>query len=94
MSQLKSDQAKLEHELANLEEIWQREKNIIKNIRQQQERLDELRVEMDIASRNADYEKMSKIQYGQIPELEKEHQCRIGEEQGRKPAVVAHQCHG
>ncbi|MCA8836945.1 MAG: AAA family ATPase [Proteobacteria bacterium] len=62
----------LQKEHADLEEIWMREKNLISTIRTQQAKLEELRVEMDAARRGANYEQMSRIQYGQIPELERE----------------------
>ena len=63
---------KLAREHADLEEIWKREKGLISAIREKQARLDELRVEMEAAKRSIDYEKMSRIQYGLIPELERD----------------------
>ncbi|MFA6321971.1 MAG: ATP-dependent chaperone ClpB [Candidatus Buchananbacteria bacterium] len=68
----------LEKELANLKEKsgqieihWQNEKNLIKKIQANKNRIDQLRNEADIAERKGELDKVAEIKYGQIPALEK-----------------------
>ena len=56
---------------ADLEEIWKAEKSEIQGSAGIKEQLDKLRIELEAAKRKSDFEKMSEIQYGKIPELEK-----------------------
>ncbi|HEU4456474.1 MAG TPA: AAA family ATPase, partial [Longimicrobium sp.] len=70
---------RLEGELANLRETssgmkaqWQSEKGVIAEIRAKKERLDELKVELDRASRTGDLNRAAELQYGTIPALQKE----------------------
>ncbi|MCC7186851.1 MAG: ATP-dependent chaperone ClpB [Acidobacteria bacterium] len=80
-----SDQAsrdrleKLEKELSTLKEEkirlsaqWQKEKGTIQVVRGKKEELERLRLEADQAQRSGDYAKASELQYGRIPELERE----------------------
>jgi ATP-dependent Clp protease ATP-binding subunit ClpB len=60
----------LEKEYADLEEVWKAEKASIQGAAQIQEELDRARTEMDLARRAQDLGRMSKLQYGTIPELE------------------------
>ncbi len=61
----------LEKEYANLNEIWQAEKALVKGSQQLKDELDKARIAYDKASREGDYETMSKLQYETIPQLEK-----------------------
>ena len=70
---------KIEEELANLREEsqaltarWQAEKEAIQAIRETKAKLDQARVELERAQRLTDLEQASRIQYGTIPELERE----------------------
>ncbi|HEX5726227.1 MAG TPA: ATP-dependent chaperone ClpB [Longimicrobiaceae bacterium] len=70
---------RLEEELANLRERssgmkarWQAEKEAIAGIRAKKERLDELKVELERAQRTGDLNRAAEIQYGEIPNLQKE----------------------
>jgi len=70
--------AKLEKELANLKEEydrlqaqWQQEKAAISGSTTLKEQLEQARLEYDAAVRAGDYTKASELQYGRIPELEK-----------------------
>jgi ATP-dependent Clp protease ATP-binding subunit ClpB len=71
--------ARLERELADLKETrtelaarWQQEKSAIQDVRAQRETLEQLRLEMERAQRAGDYAKASELQYGRIPELERQ----------------------
>ncbi|OGT48447.1 MAG: ATP-dependent chaperone ClpB [Gammaproteobacteria bacterium RIFCSPHIGHO2_12_FULL_38_11] len=62
---------KLEKEYADLEEIWKTEKANLQGSQKIKEELDKARMQLEQASRNSDLAKMSELQYGVIPELEK-----------------------
>ena len=61
-----------EKEFSDLEEIWNAEKAAVQGTTHIKEELERARVEMETASRARDYERMSELQYGRIPELEKQ----------------------
>src|SRR5947199_4040445 len=70
---------KLEKELAELKEKsdalkaeWQKEKAQITEQAKVKEQLDQLRTELERAQRRGELGKASEIQYGRIPELEKQ----------------------
>jgi ATP-dependent Clp protease ATP-binding subunit ClpB len=62
--------ARLEREYADLEEIWKAEKAMVAGAQHVKEELDHVRVEMEEAKRRGDWQKMSELQYGRIPQLE------------------------
>jgi len=77
---------KLEKELADLKEEknrlsahWTQEKEAIQAGRQMKETLEQLRHEIERAQRSGDYAKASELQYGRLPELERQ----IREQEGR-----------
>ncbi|HCT73251.1 ATP-dependent chaperone ClpB [Psychrobacter aquimaris] len=82
----------LEKEYADLNEIWQAEKALVKGSQQLKDELDKARIAYDKASREGDYETMSKLQYETIPQLERritesdlaEQKEQIGEGSGVK----------
>jgi ATP-dependent Clp protease ATP-binding subunit ClpB len=70
---------RIEEELAQLREksnamkaTWQAEKDQIARIRALKERIDELRIEADRATRTADLARAAEIQYGAVPQAERE----------------------
>ncbi len=62
----------LEREYADLDEIWSAEKAAVQGTQHIKEELDTLRIEMEVAHREGDLQRMSELQYGRIPELEKQ----------------------
>jgi ATP-dependent Clp protease ATP-binding subunit ClpB len=62
--------AKLEREYADLEEVWKAEKNQVLGAQHIKEELDRLKVEMEAAKRKGDWQKVSELQYGRVPQLE------------------------
>ncbi|MCX7120347.1 MAG: ATP-dependent chaperone ClpB [Gammaproteobacteria bacterium] len=62
---------KSEKEYADLEEIWKAEKANLQGAQKIKEELDKARMNMEVAARSSDLAKMSELQYGVIPELEK-----------------------
>ena len=71
----------LEKEYADLNEIWQAEKALVKGSQQLKDELDTARIAYDKASREGDYETMSKLQYETIPQLERRiHESDLAEQ--------------
>ncbi|MGP5406511.1 ATP-dependent chaperone ClpB [Psychrobacter celer] len=68
---LDSQIEELEKEYADLNEVWQAEKALVKGSQQLKDELDKARIAYDKASREGDYETMSKLQYETIPQLER-----------------------
>jgi len=71
--------ARLEKELADLKEErdrlanhWQQEKQAIQQLRKLKEEQESLRNEIERAQRAGDYQKASELQYGRVPQLEKQ----------------------
>ncbi len=62
----------LEKEYADLEEIWKAEKAALQGSANIKEQLEQARFAMETARRNSDLTKMSELQYGSIPELERQ----------------------
>jgi len=62
----------LEREYTDLEEVWKAEKATLQGATRVKEQLEQARLELEAAQRRQDYARMSEIQYGRIPELEKQ----------------------
>ncbi|MFO1418254.1 MAG: ATP-dependent chaperone ClpB [Methylotetracoccus sp.] len=62
----------LEREFADLEEIWKAEKSAVQGTAHIKERLEKARGEMEAARRAGDLTRMSELQYGEIPALERQ----------------------
>ncbi|RME32900.1 MAG: ATP-dependent chaperone ClpB [Gammaproteobacteria bacterium] len=62
----------LEREYSDLEEIWKAEKAALQGTHHIKEQLEEARRELEAARRAGDLQRMSELQYGRIPELERQ----------------------
>jgi len=62
----------LESEFADLEEVWKAEKAAMQGTTHIKEELERARLEFETAHRANDLARMSELQYGRIPELEKQ----------------------
>jgi ATP-dependent Clp protease ATP-binding subunit ClpB len=62
--------ARLEKEYADLEEIWKAEKAAVLGSQHIKEELEKVKLEMENAKRKGDWQKVSELQYGRIPQLE------------------------
>ncbi|EGF30751.1 ClpB protein [Oxalobacteraceae bacterium IMCC9480] len=60
-----------EREYADLEEIWRAEKAAVQGSQHIKEEIEEVRLQMDEATRKSDWKTVSELQYGKLPELEK-----------------------
>ncbi len=81
LQELEHNIGKLEKEYSDFEEVWKAEKASLQGSQQIKEQLDQARVEMEQARRAGDLAKMSELQYGRIPELEKQLQAADSTEQ-------------
>ena len=72
LEELKSDIESLERDFADLDEVWRREKHLHQGAQNLKESLDQARQELEVARRAGDLTRMSELQYGQIPALEKQ----------------------
>jgi ATP-dependent Clp protease ATP-binding subunit ClpB len=61
---------RLEREYADLDEVWKAEKAQVQGSQHIKEEVDKIRLEMEAAKRKGDWQKMSELQYGQLPQLE------------------------
>jgi ATP-dependent Clp protease ATP-binding subunit ClpB len=68
---LEADIAEVEKDYADLEEIWKAEKASVEGAATIRTDLDQARTELEAARRANDLTRMSELQYGLIPELEK-----------------------
>ena len=71
LASLDRDVERLERELADLEEIWSAEKVALQGSKHIKEEIDRLRNELETARRAGDLGRMSELQYGRLPELQK-----------------------
>ncbi|OPX54765.1 ATP-dependent Clp protease ATP-binding subunit ClpB [Oceanospirillum multiglobuliferum] len=71
----------LEREYADLDEIWKSEKSALYGAQQIKTELEQARLDLDVARRAGDLAKMSEIQYGIIPDLERSLEMAAQEEQ-------------
>ncbi len=62
----------LEREYSDLEEVWKSEKASLQGATRIKEEIEQARLELEAAQRQQDYARMSEIQYGRMPELEKQ----------------------
>ncbi len=69
---LEGEIAELEKEYSDLEEIWKAEKAAVQGTAHIKEELERARIELETARRANDLGRMSELQYGRIPELERQ----------------------
>jgi ATP-dependent Clp protease ATP-binding subunit ClpB len=62
--------SKLEKEYADLEEIWKSEKAQVQGSAHIKEAIEKVKFEMEEATRKGDWQKVSELQYGKLPQLE------------------------
>ena len=80
---------KLEREYADLEEVWKSEKSAVHGSQSIKEEIERVRLQMDEARRKGDWQKMSELQYGRMPELEAQlKQADKGEAASDKPRLL------
>ena len=72
LAKLREDLQARQRDLDVLEARWEKERSTLNRVGELREKRDRLRVEEAIAEREGDLAKVSKIRYGQLPEVEKQ----------------------
>jgi len=63
--------AKLEREVADLEEVWKSEKAAAQGSDQVRKDIEQTKIQIEDLKRKGDFNKVAELQYGKLPELEK-----------------------
>jgi len=71
----------VQQEFADLEEVWVAEKALVQGSAQIKSEIEQAKMELEAAHRTGDLARMSEIQYGVIPELEKRLEVAEGDDQ-------------
>jgi len=69
---IEEDLTKLEKEYADLDEIWKAEKANAQGSEQLRKDIDQIKFQMQEATRKGDFNKVAELQYGKLPTLEKQ----------------------
>jgi ATP-dependent Clp protease ATP-binding subunit ClpB len=85
---LDADIEQVGREYADLEEIWKAEKATVQGAAQIKSELEQARLDLEAAHRASDLTRMSELQYGVIPELEKQLQSAAEAESGASQATL------
>lgn len=84
---LQTDIDQVELEYADLEEIWKAEKATVQGAAQIRSDLEQAKLELESARRGSDLSRMSELQYGIIPELEKQLEL-ADQSEGKEPTLL------
>jgi ATP-dependent Clp protease ATP-binding subunit ClpB len=82
LQRLEKDLAELREESNRMKAHWQLERDAIQEIRQQKEKIEQTKLEIEQAERRADLEQAARLRYGQLAEVEaqlKSGEVRLGE---------------
>jgi ATP-dependent Clp protease ATP-binding subunit ClpB len=71
LTKLETEITELEGQYRELETVWLAEKSLLEGSTNIKEKLEQARLDLEAARREGNLEKMSELQYGTIPELEK-----------------------
>jgi ATP-dependent Clp protease ATP-binding subunit ClpB len=83
--------ARLEREYADLDEVWKAEKAQVAGAQHIKEEIDKIKLQMEEAKRRSDWQTMSELQYGKLPQLEaqlKKADRKQGDEAAAKPQLL------
>ncbi len=80
---------KLQREAADLDEIWKSEKAAAQGSAHVKEEIDRIRFQIEDWKRKGDFNKVAELQYGRLPELEKQLAEAQSKEQGKAKAGKA-----
>ena len=82
--QLLEDEIKQkEREYADLEEIWKTEKFQVQGSQHIKEEMEKLKLEIEAATRKGDWQKVSELHYGRLPQLEAQLQSQLGDQKSQ-----------
>jgi ATP-dependent Clp protease ATP-binding subunit ClpB len=70
-----------EREYADLAEIWKTEKFQVQGSQHIKEEMEKIKLEIDAATRKGDWQKVSELQYGRLPQLEAQLHSQLNDQQ-------------
>jgi ATP-dependent Clp protease ATP-binding subunit ClpB len=79
---------RLEKEYADLDEVWRAEKSQLQGSSHIREAIEKLKLQMEDAKRKGDWQKVSELQYGKLPQLEA--QLKKADSEAENGAAVKH----
>ncbi|MCB1949449.1 ATP-dependent chaperone ClpB [Nitrosomonas sp.] len=88
---LEEEIAHKEREYADLEEIWKTEKSHIQGSQHVKEAIEKIKLEIEAATRKGDWQKVSELQYGRLPQLEsqlKSQESPMQQAEAEKPKLL------
>ena len=91
LANIEDEIKRLEREYADLDEIWKAEKAQVEGSKHIKEEIDKIKLQMEDAKRKGDWQKMSELQYGKLPQLEaqmKKADKTLAQEQAKKPHLL------
>ncbi|HXA48013.1 MAG TPA: Clp protease N-terminal domain-containing protein, partial [Burkholderiaceae bacterium] len=89
MGLIEQEIVKLQREYADLEEIWKSEKAAVQGSQHIKEEIEKVRLQMEEATRASDWQTVSQLQYGRLPELEAQlKNADTSEAKAGKPRLV------
>src|SRR6202140_2607214 len=91
LSHIEQEISKLEREYADLDEVWRAEKAQVAGTQHIKEEIDKIKLAMEDAKRKGDWQAMSELQYGKLPQLEaqlKKADTKLATEQKKKPQLL------
>jgi ATP-dependent Clp protease ATP-binding subunit ClpB len=68
---IKEEISSLENQVAELNALWEKEKNSVSSVQQIKEEIENVKNAIQQATRKGDYTELSRLQYGELPQLEK-----------------------
>lgn len=87
---LEDEIKQLSKKYSDLEEVWNADKATLQGTHHVKEELDQARIQLDAARRAGDLAKMSELQYGVIPDLEKKIDSASGNEKRQTQLLRNH----
>ena len=91
LAAIEEEIARLSREYADLEEVWKAEKAQVAGAAHIKEEIDKVKLQMEEARRKGDWQKMSELQYGKLPQLEaqlKQADTKLAKEARQKPQLL------
>jgi ATP-dependent Clp protease ATP-binding subunit ClpB len=91
LAAIEEEIARLEREYADMDEVWRAEKADVAGTQHIKEEIDKIKLAMEEARRKGDWQKMSELQYGKLPQLEaqlKKVDKDLAADQKKKPKLL------
>ncbi len=87
LERLNGEMAELKERAAALKLRWESEKQAIQDQRETMERIEQLKIDLEQAQRESDFAKAGRIQYGDLPEMERQLENAMKAQDGIEPML-------